>query len=523
MGSWGESRASLRWGGQRVKTARVSDTTRDGDGHRAGQPVDPALSRKALLGGIALGVRTVIVQFVVLGGTVVLARELTPADFGAFAIVQFALTFLTFFGDAGLGGALIQKKEPPTQRDLASVFYVQVAIGLTLLLLSGLGADVTRWVWKDLPEAAPWILRALALNFLLTSLRVVPTILMERELQFVRLAIHDTINSIVFYVVASILAIRGFGIWSLALGVVAQGVIGLALALILRPWVPSLVFDREALRPLLKFGVPYQLKFVVGFMHSAIAPLVAGVVLGAQSLGYINWAQSTGHFPIRLVDIVSRVSFPLYSRLQGDPAALSRAIERAIQICALGTMLFASIILPLGPYAVRVIYSEKWLPAVPLLYLFASTITIGIFFPALATALDAMGKPTVILRMSVVVTVANWIAAPLLAKLWGELGFVIANISITVLGNIALLIVFAKIQPGVRVFRALRAPLVGALFGGVAGWFLREYVRGPVSLTLVILAIAVVYLGGTLLVERHLIDQLKAAFNKQPPPPEPTL
>jgi PST family polysaccharide transporter len=218
-----------------------------------------------------------------------------------------------FFGDAGLGGALIQKKAEPTQAELSSVFILQVGIALLVLVLIGFGAPLVRFVWHDLPDGAEWVFRALSLGRLLTGVRVIPQILMERQLLFGRLAAIEVASTFGFYGGASIAAIAGLGVWSLVIGTLLQGFLSTALALALRPWKPSLIFDREALRPIIKFGIPFQAKNLIGFVNGAITPVYAGAVLGAKALGLIQWAQTTAYFPLKLVTIMGRVAFPLYS------------------------------------------------------------------------------------------------------------------------------------------------------------------------------------------------------------------
>src|SRR5262245_385047 len=111
-----------------------------------------ALGGKARRGVALLILRTVLLQLTVLGGNVVLARALDPGHFGVFAIVQFALSFFAFFGDAGLGGALVQKKEEPSQRELSSVFCLQLLIVAVLMAAVFAFAAVLRDIWPALPE-----------------------------------------------------------------------------------------------------------------------------------------------------------------------------------------------------------------------------------------------------------------------------------------------------------------------------------------------------------------------------------
>ncbi len=472
--------------------------------------------RRALIGGLALAARTVLSQLVVLGGTIVLARRLSPSDFGAFAIIQFALSFLTVFGDAGLGGALVQKKTEPTREELSSVFWVQLGLGAAVLVLAAVSAEVLRLVWRDLPPSAPWILRALAINFAFVAARAVPMISMERELLFVRLALIDLVGSLSFYLVASGMALTGFGIWSLVAGVLAQGVLGTVLAFSMRPFAPSLVWDGAAVRRLLRFGVPHQLKHVVGFAGSATTPLLCGALLGAEAVGLIQWAQQTGFFPVRLVEIVSRVSFPLYSRLQDDRAALTRQIDRSVAISAAGAFAFAAVVFALGPSFVTIVYSAKWLPALPMLYLFAASITVGIFVPLVAPALDALGKPKLVLAVSVGSTLAAWAVAAPLARFYGPLGFVAGSVGLMVLGNVVMAWIVRRELPTLRVLRPFVAPLAVALVVGWAGrrWAL-PHVGGPLGLTVAIVALLVAFIGALFALDRALLDELRLLVKKR--------
>ena len=95
-------------------------------------------------------------------------------------------------------------------------------------------------------------------------------------------------------------------------------------SIILSPWRPSLVFDRRLLRPIIAFGIPYQLKNVIGFINGAITPIYAGRTLGTTALGYITWAQTTGFLPVKIVEIIGRVTFPLFSRLVIDHATFAQ-------------------------------------------------------------------------------------------------------------------------------------------------------------------------------------------------------
>ena len=149
------------------------------------------LQRAARHGVLALVARSMVLQVAGFAGAVVLARLLDPGDFGVFAIVQFALSFFTFFGDSGLAGSLIRQKHEPTQRELSSAFYFQLAAAFCVMVIVFAAAGGIRYAWPDLPPSAAWLMRALAVDVFLVALRIVPSILLERQLAFGRLAVLE--------------------------------------------------------------------------------------------------------------------------------------------------------------------------------------------------------------------------------------------------------------------------------------------------------------------------------------------
>jgi O-antigen/teichoic acid export membrane protein len=175
-------------------------------------------------------------------------------------------------------------------------------------------------------------------------------------------------GTVTFYATAVTLASRGANAASLVLASVAQaGFVAITLNLVQR-WRPSFVFDRPALRGMLRFGMNYQGKVVMSLANSSVTPLVGGIRLGEYGLGIVNFAQNTAWFPVQLVSIMGRVSFPAFSRLQHDQKALAAEIERTIVVCANATLFYVGLCLGIGPRMVDIIYSAKWLPAFPALY-----------------------------------------------------------------------------------------------------------------------------------------------------------
>jgi O-antigen/teichoic acid export membrane protein len=475
-----------------------------------------ALQRKATWGVVVLAIRMVVLQFSVLGGDVYLRRRLDPADFGLFAIVQFALAFFAYFGDAGLGGALIQKKEEPTQRELSSIWLMQILLSSLVIVVIWSGAPYIVRLWPDMKPEGVWVLRALSIDLLLTGLRSAPMLLMERHLQFGRLAVLEVVLNLGFYATAVGCAEAGYGVMSLVYAVLTQGSCGVLFAFGMRRWRPSLVLDREVLRPIMKFGIAYQTKNLINFAAGAIAPVYGGRALGQSGLGFVNWAQNTAYFPLKLVQIMSRVSFPLYSRLQGNRPVFSRSLERSIQVCALGTLFFTGLGWALAPNLIRTIYTDKWLPGLGLFYVYVSGIAIGFLSPLVSPAFDAIGKPQIMVRFSIGWTLAALVLVLYATPRWGAMGFVIGSCIPMVVGNSLLLYVVARVFPEARLWRCFRAAIVGGLaVGGLGKWLISPWAWGPLRFTAGVLLLALLFCLVVIALDRSVLRDVLSLLPKR--------
>lgn len=471
------------------------------------------------IGALALGARSILQQLTTLVANVYLARVLTPADYGVFAIVQFAMAFFVVFGDVGLGPSLVQKRETPNQVELSTVFWFQLGLSLTVLGVVFVSAPLVLSLWPELPSGTEWLLRGLALTFLFTVLKVVPSLLLERNLRFGRISMIEFFGTVLFYATAVILASRGANAASLVLASVAQaGFAALALNLVQR-WRPSFVFDRTALRGMLRFGVNYQGKVVMSLVNSSVTPLVAGIRLGEHGLGIVNFAHNTAWFPVQLVYIMGRVSFPAFSRLQHDRRALAGEIERTIVVCATATLFFVGLCLGIGPRMVEIIYSAKWLPAFPALYVYSLAIAIGFLSPIVASGLDALGRPQIVFRLSMAWSAINWVSV-LIATEFARTPFAFGvGYSVhVVLGNLAVIVILRRMLPEARPLRRILPAVLGmALVAGLGRFLLYPWLQGGVSLALGVVALAAAFLGLALLLDPALASTLRAALKKKPP------
>jgi PST family polysaccharide transporter len=475
------------------------------------------LRKRARVGAVVLAVRTVIIELTVLGGTFYLARLLDPADFGVKAIVDFAVAFLAIFGDAGLAVALMQQPGTPNQRQLSSVWWFQLLVSAGLVTVIFAAAGFVGRIWPDLPLSAPWLMRCLAFQLLLTAMRVVPAILLERELRFAQLAAVDFVMTIVFYVTAVTLALLHYGVVSLFAAALLQSVVGLVMMFAMRPWKPSLVMDRALLGPIVRFGVTYQSKHVIAFLNAAVTPIYAGVTLGKTVLGLNNWAHQTAWFPLQFVEIMRRASFPLWARLQGDREAFADSVERTVQACAIATLFCSSLLFGIGPSLIHVAFTDKWMPALPALYLYAFGVGIAFLSPLIASALDALGKPRPMVNNAIFTTILNWTI--MLTALSGRRSLLLFAAAYQVhlfVGNFLAVRNLKLLVPEVRFMRRLKAPMATALIVAAFGRYgLEGHVTGVATLIGAIIAIAATFVALMFLFDRAAVREALAMIPRR--------
>lgn len=366
------------------------------------------LKRRSFSGIGALIKRQVVIKALTFLANIALARLLAPQVFGVYAIVLFVVQFFSAFGDAGIGAALIQKKGELTREELSSTFWLQQMLVWVVVCVALAAAPLALRLYPALPSYGGWLIRAMAFSFALTSLKTIPAILMERKMDFRSIVIIDIAETAVFYSAALLLALAGFEVWGFIIAALLRSLAGTALIYTLTCWRPSFSFTVAPVRELVRFGLPYQGTGILSFFKDAVTPLFIGMYCGASAVGFVNWAKTFAFAPLILSEAFGRVAFPAFSRIQGDRELLARAIERAMRSITLIMFPITALMIALGPEMVRVLFTDKWLPALPAYYFYCtSPLVIGVVLP-MYSAILSLGKSGIILKMTAALLVLEW-------------------------------------------------------------------------------------------------------------------
>ena len=472
------------------------------------------IKKRAIAGVVTFTLRTFFVQAFTFFATFILTILLAPNVFGVFFVVSAILNFFVYFSDIGLAAALIQKKEEPSQKDLATTFTIQQLIIFSLVIV-GLAASGTIADFYKLDQNGLTLLRVLIFSLILSSLKTIPSILLERKLNFSRLVIPQIAENIIFYTTAVSLAFLNFGIAAFTWAVIARGVVGLFLIYILSPWSPRLALEKDSAKKLTSFGLPFQLNSILALIKDDLLTIVLGKILTFSQVGYIGWAQKWAFVPLRFfMDNVNKVTFPTYSRLQSHPDQLAKAIEKSLFFVTY--FVYPSIfgMVAIVPKIIQFIPNyTKWEPALPLLYLFAVNTVFSAISTTFTNALFAIGRPKLVLSFMVFWTSATWALTIPLVRTYGFVGVALASalVSVTSIATIY----FVKRGLPVSVARNIFGPLfISTIMFGVVRILTTQFVTNLSGLILTIIVGAIIYFTLSLAIfRRHLIEDSMTIIN----------
>jgi O-antigen/teichoic acid export membrane protein len=338
-------------------------------------------------------------KVLVLATTAVLARLLTPDEFGVVGFATVAIAYLAVLRDLGLGGALIQRRTD-VEDAADTVFSINLGLGAVLTAATALLAP---WVagYFDEPRITT-LLRVLGLTFLIQSLGTTHLVRLQRDLAFRRKLLPDVGQAAVRMVVSIAAAAAGWGIWALVAGQIAGVTASTMLAWVALPWRPRLRLSRRLVAPLARFGAPLLGVDVIHTVVGNLDYLIVGKVLGASALGLYTLAYRLPELLLLgVVTVLSRVFFPALASIQDDPARLRTGFLASIRYVQMVVVPVGLGLLVAADPIVRVILGSEWLEVVPVVRVLAVFALLSSSMVADGDVYKAMGKPQVLARIAV--------------------------------------------------------------------------------------------------------------------------
>ncbi len=313
------------------------------------------------------------IQFVI---TIIIARILTPADYGLIGMITIFIGVSMSFIDSGFGQALIQRQNA-TRKDESTMFYFNILLGFMFFGILYFIAPLIAAFYKQ-PILIP-ITRVLALNLVINSFGLVQNALITKTIDFKRLTKISIISIFFSGSVGILLAIKGFGVWSLIIQSLTGNIVKSILLWTMSKWRPLMVFSMDSFKSLFSFGSKLLASGLLNQIFDNIYNLIIGKMYTPAALGYYTQAKRMQDIPVsNSLSILQRVTYPIYSTIQDDLVRLKSVYRKTIKIIVLINFpLMIGMIVCAQPL-IKIFLTDKWLPAVPYLQLLCM---IGLLLP----------------------------------------------------------------------------------------------------------------------------------------------
>lgn len=302
------------------------------------------------------------IQFVL---TIIIARLVSPSEYGLIAMLAIFLAIAQSFVDSGFSNALIQKKER-TEVDCSTVFYFNLVISVLIYLLLFVGAPYIAAFYREpvLSSVTRWV----GLNIILSGLSIVQRAQLTIRVDFKTQAKASLIAVIISGAIAVYLAYCEYGVWALVSQSLLNNLLNTLFLWIFSRWIPSWAFSWESFRGLFSFGSKLLLSGLLHTIYINLYSLVIGRWYSSANVGYYNRAYQFASFPsINMVSIITRAIYPIQCAIQDDDERLNATFMQYLRLSCIVIFLPMITLAALSKPLILFLLTDKWLPAAELL------------------------------------------------------------------------------------------------------------------------------------------------------------
>jgi len=331
---------------------------------------------------------------------IILARLLTPAEFGLIGMFTIFIAISNTFINSGFASALIRKQNC-TQVDYSTVFFYNFLVGILLYIVLFILAPTIGIFFNEV-RLTP-IIRVMGLVIIFQSLSLIQQTILTKRIDFKLQTRISVIASVCAGVIAIVMAYKGFGVWSLVTQQIIRQLLVSILLWLWNHWLPTMVFSRQSFGSLFSFGGKLLISGLIDTIYQNIYYLIIGKYFSAQELGFYTRADLFKNIPSQnLNGIIGRVSYPILASIQDDKKRLRDSYRKLLR-----STMFVTFLLMLGMAAVAepliiTLIGEKWQPSVAYLQMLCF---VGIFYPLHALNLNILqvsGRSDLFLKLEII-------------------------------------------------------------------------------------------------------------------------
>jgi O-antigen/teichoic acid export membrane protein len=475
-----------------------------------------SLARKTVKGLAftgASGTANIIINFVVL---TVLARLLSPSDFGIMGVLTVIIGFVTIFVELGMDSAVIQDQNV-THEQLSTIFFLNIILGFILFVITFFSSDIVAHFFKSNGLSA--YLKVISISFIIISLGQIFRTLLIKHMNFKALAYVEVLGNIFYGISSILLAWKGFGIWSLVIGFIIMQIVEMVLLWIFAKFRPKLFFSLISMKGLLKFGAFVSGEKVINYFSSNFDYIIIGRFLGAGPLGYYTLAYKLIIFPtISLSPMLSRVFFPLFSTIKDDNEKIRIGYLKETSYAALLIFPILSSLVVLAPEFVLTVYGEKWLPTISVLQILCLVGLLKSVGTFVGNIFYSKGRSDISFKYNIFFTLALVVAIIIGVK-WGINGVAFSIFVLSIPGFIVCQYLANRLieLSFIEYFKNLRVATVSSALMAIVIFVFKFFLKRVLSLTdnLIILVLSlligiVTYVLVAYLQDRKIVSEIKS-------------
>lgn len=288
----------------------------------------------------------------------VLARLLTPTDYGVVGMLAIFMQVAQTFIDSGFANALIQKKDC-TQKDYSTVFYFNLGISSIIYILFFFVSPFVANFYRT--EILTDVMRVLSLTLVINALSIVQKTILIKKVDFKTQSAVSLLSAFISGTTGIIMAYRGYGVWALCGQQIVNSICQFVFLQIFVRWRPSLAFSKESFNTLFFFGSKLLLSRLIHTIYKNLYTIVIGRTFSAESLGQYNRAEQFADFPSSNIgEIITRVAYPILSKIQDENDRLIIVYRTTIRYASLIIFPLMIGLLVLAKPLILLLLTEKW-------------------------------------------------------------------------------------------------------------------------------------------------------------------
>lgn len=332
--------------------------------------------------------------------SIILARLLTPADYGLIGLITVFISIALVFARSGMGQALVQKKDA-NDEDFSTVFYFSLTVSVIMYFILFFTAPLIAGFYEE-SKLVP-VIRVLGITIIIGAVYSVQQAKVQREMNFKKFFFATLIGTLISAGIGIVMAYMDFGVWALVWQQISAQFINIIILFVTVKWRPKLIFSVQKMKQLFGYSWKLLCSALLDTVYNNIYSLIIGKFYSPADLGYYNRGKQ---YPMLVVENVNgsinSVIFPVLSKMQDEKERFKATVRRSMKTSTYIIFPLMAGLAAVAEPVVRIMLTDKWLPAVPFIQFCCFTYAFWPVHTANLQAIKALGRSDIFLRLEII-------------------------------------------------------------------------------------------------------------------------